>query len=99
MGPDNGNIESTRKLTCPARMVNMCVRQPNGLQRKLPFSHLVQNHVQISTRINDGSPPRLVTPHQRAVLLEGGYGNGLVAKHGRLMTISMILAILYSAHG
>jgi hypothetical protein len=39
--------------------------------------------VEVATRVNDGGLVRLVAPDDGAVLLERGYGDGLVVQHGR----------------
>ena len=63
-------------------MVNVAVGDPNLLQGQTQLFDSVEQHLQIATGVDDSGLQRFVAPDQRAVLLEGGDGDGLVVEHG-----------------
>ena len=63
----------------------MCMRDPDLLQRDAELFAGIFEQGHITTRVDDGAFHRLVTPDDRAVLLERGNGNGFVLKHPEMV--------------
>ena len=82
-----GQIKFYSQFTCSACMVDVCMGQPDGTQRQIPSGHFLQDAIQIASWVNDCSLSCFIAPDQRTVLLKGCNGNGVVLKHGNLMTV------------
>ena len=82
MRADDGQGMRLRKLARAARMVDMRMREPDRAQRQAQALDFGQDDGQVAARVDDGRVAAFAAPDQRAVLLEGGDGNGEVFKHG-----------------
>src|SRR5256885_12313868 len=83
MGADDGQLLCIGQLARAACVVYVGVREPDGLERQAQALYLPADLLQVAARVDDGGFHGLVAPDQRAVLLEGGDGDGVVLEHGR----------------
>jgi len=80
--PHNGQLQALRQLARAARMVDMRMGEPNGLQIQPQSRYFGKDSIQIATRVNHGSLLGLAAPQQGTVLLEGGDRyRGVVQRH------------------
>ena len=78
---DDGQREPLCQLACAARVVDVGVGEPDGLQVQTQALDFGQQPIQIAAGVDDGGVPGLVAPDEGAVLLELGDGNGEVVEH------------------
>ena len=64
----------------------MRMRDPNLLKRDTEFLAPIEQHVQVTTWIDDGATHGFIAPNDGAVLLERGDGNGFVLEHVEAVT-------------
>jgi hypothetical protein len=62
-------------------MVNMRMRDPYLLKGDTKLFATIEQHVQVTTWIDDGAAHGFVAPHHGAVLLERGDGDSFVLEH------------------
>ena len=79
--PHDGQTQAAGQLTHATGVVDVRVREPNGLERHTQSRHLGQQHVQITTGVDDRGVHGFVAPHDGAVLRKGGDGDGEVLEH------------------
>ena len=63
-------------------MVQMPVRDPDVFERDAQLLASVEQHIDVTARVDDRSGHALVLPDQRTVLLKGGDGDGFVVERG-----------------
>ena len=73
-------------------MVDMRMRDPNLLKRDAELLAPIEQHVQVTTWIDDGATHGFIAPNDGAVLLERGDGNGFVLEHVETVSVLTIEA-------
>ena len=82
MRANDGQLVLGRQLAGAARVVDMGVGDPDGLEIQAQALHLPLDLLDISARVDDGRIHGLVAPDERAVLLKGGDGDSVILQHG-----------------
>ena len=82
MRADDGQGVLGRELAGASGMVDMGVGDPDGLEIQAQALRLPLDLLDITTGVDDGRIHGLVAPDERAVLLKGGDGDGVILQHG-----------------
>jgi len=77
----NGQAQFARQGAGGACVVNVRMREENGFEREAALFHGGQQHGHVTAGINQGSVFGVFAPNERAVLFEGGDGEGLAVEH------------------
>lgn len=82
MRADDGQIQLARQRASGASVVDVRVREPQGLERQPARLHCFQQRAHIATWVDQRGFIRVGAPNERAVLLEGCDGDGEALEHG-----------------
>jgi hypothetical protein len=91
MRPDDWQAELAGQLSSCASMIDMCVGQPDSNQLQIPLGYFLQYTIQVASRIDHRGLAGFIAPDQRTVLLKWRDWDGVVLKHGSLMTACCVL--------
>lgn len=79
---DDRQVELARQRAGAARVVDVRVGEPKGLEDQAALFHGLEQLAQVTPRVDQGRLVRGVAPDERAVLFERGDGDGEALEHG-----------------
>ena len=79
---DDGQVELARQRAGAARVVDVRVREPQGLEEQAALFHRFEQLAQVAARVDQRGLVRFIAPDEGTVLFERGDGDGEALEPG-----------------